>query len=52
MYIILIQNKQDRSDRYFCKRFSLEEAKECAREYISAPDNKWYVEIYEANQVY
>ena len=48
MYVVLVENKRDSSDKYFIKKSTLEEAKESAREFDCAPDGyNWHTEIYE-----
>ena len=50
MYIVLIENKHDYSDKHFFKTPSIGKAKERAQEYLCKPDgDKWSVEIYEVN---
>ena len=48
MYVVLIENKRDYSDKYFIKKSTVEEARESARNFDCAPDgNNWHTEIYE-----
>ena len=46
-YIILVYKKRDVYDRFFLKRSTLEEAKECAR--TQTEDGIYGAEIYEAH---
>ena len=47
-YVLLVQNKSDRDDRYWVIKNSLEDAFKCKRGF----DDKYYVYIHELGQSY